>query len=184
MLTPSGRMTAPTLQALLHDGTLAGEWFLDPRTSSIRLKSKAIWGLVPVNGIFREVGGYGTVSPDGEVVGTITVAAASIDTKHARRDAHLRSAAFFDSGDYPDITFTAEAARPSSQRLAVTGALTVRDHTRPLSFDAVASVQGDGQIWLDAEVHVNRTDFGLTWNVIGMAAMDNTISVHAVFTRW
>jgi polyisoprenoid-binding protein YceI len=45
----------------------------------------------------------------------------------------------------------------------VTGALTVRDHTRPLSFDAAASAQGDGEIWLDAEVHINRADFGLTW---------------------
>jgi polyisoprenoid-binding protein YceI len=65
----------------------------------------------------------------------------------------------------------------------VTGALTVRGRTRPLSFDAAASVQGDGEVWLDAEVHINRADFGLTWNLIGMVSMDNTLTVHAVFTR-
>ena len=115
--------------------------------------------------------------------GTIRVAAASIDTRHARRDAHLRSADFFDSGNHPDITFTVDGIRPSGQGVAVTGALTVRDRTRPLSFAAAASVQGDGEIWLDAEVHVNRADFGLTWNQLGMVAVNNTLIIHAVFTR-
>ena len=85
-------------------GALAGEWVLDPRKSSIRLKSSSMWSLTPVNGVFREVRGNGTVFPDGEVSGTVTVAAASIDTKNIRRDTHLRSADFFDSGNNPDIT--------------------------------------------------------------------------------
>jgi polyisoprenoid-binding protein YceI len=51
-------------------------------------------GLVPVNGVFREVSENGAVSADGEVSGTVTVAAASIDTNNTRRDAHLRSADF------------------------------------------------------------------------------------------
>jgi polyisoprenoid-binding protein YceI len=51
-----------------------------------------------------------------------------------------------------------------------------------VSFDAtVTSV--DGEVWLDGEIPVNRTDFGLTWNWLGIASMDNTIVVHAVFTR-
>jgi len=65
----------------------------------------------------------------------------------------------------------------------VTGALTVRDRTRTLSFAAAASAQGDGEIWLDAEVHVNRADFGLTWNQLGMTSMNNTLTIHAVFAR-
>ena len=36
---------------------------------------------------------------------------------------------------------------------------------------------------LDAEVQVNRADFGLTWNQMGMASIHNTITVHAVFTK-
>lgn len=155
MQAPSGQVTATALQALLKDGVLAGEWVLDPRQSSIRLKSKSVAGLVRVNGIFREVGGNATVSADGEVSGTLRVAAASIDTKNTRRDSHLRTADFFDSASYPDVTFTADGIRPSGAGVAVTGALTVRDHTRPLSFDAAASVQGDGVIWLDAEVRID-----------------------------
>jgi hypothetical protein len=47
MQAPSGQMPAPALQALLKDGALAGEWVLDPRTSSIRLKNRSMGGLVP-----------------------------------------------------------------------------------------------------------------------------------------
>src|SRR6266487_3040382 len=75
------------LQALVQDGTLAGEWVLDPGRSSIRLKTRAL-GL-PVKGVFGEIGGYGTVSADGEVSGTIAVAVASIDTGNSKRDTDL-----------------------------------------------------------------------------------------------
>jgi polyisoprenoid-binding protein YceI len=182
MQEPSEQVTAPGLQALLTGRALAGEWVLDPRRSSIRLKSKII-GLVPVTGVFRQVAGNGTVSADGGVSGAVTVAAASIDTKNARRDRHLRSADFFDTGNHPDLTVTVEGIRPSGLGVAVTGALTVRGRTRPLSFDAAVAVHGDGEVWLDAEVHINRADFGLTWNLMGMASMHNTLTIHSVFTR-
>ena len=178
----SGQSTAPEVRALLADGALAGEWVLDPRESSIRLKSRSM-GLIPVNGVFRDVSGNGAIAADGEVSGTVTVAAASIDTKNTRRDAHLRSADFFDSGNHPDITFTADDIQPSGRGVAVTGMLTVRGRTRPLSFDAAASVRADGGIRVDAEVHVHRADFGLTWNRMGMISMTNTLTIHAVFTR-
>ncbi len=171
------------MQALLEDGTLAGKWVLDPGASSIRFKSRSMFGLVPVNGVFREVSGSGIISPEGEVSGTVTVAAGSVDTKHAKRDKHLRSADFFDSDGSPDITFTANGVRESGQSVTVTGALTIRGRTRPLSFDATASVHGGAEIWLDGETRVNRGDFGITWNMLGMVAMDNTLTIHAVFTR-
>jgi polyisoprenoid-binding protein YceI len=181
-MASSGQVTAPALHALLADGALTRKWVLDPRRSSIRLKAKVI-GLLPVNGSFSEVSGNGTVSPDGAVSGTVTVAAASIDTKNTRRDTHLRSADFFDSGNHPDITFTVDGIRLSAQGAAVTGALTVRGRRRPLSFAAAASAHGDGEIWLDAEVHINRADFGLTWNLLGTTSMHSALPIHAVFTR-
>jgi len=183
MREPSGQAAAPALQALLTGGALAGDWVLDPRRSSIRLKSRAMWGLAPVTGVFGEVSGHGTVSAGGEVSGTVTVAAASIDTKNTRRDRHLRSADFFDTGSHPDMTFAADGVRPSGLGVTVTGALIVRGRTRRLSFDAAASVPGDGELGLDAEVRINRADFGLTWNLMGMASMHNTLIIHAVFTR-
>ena len=174
---------ASPLQALLEDRALAGEWVLDPGRSSVRLTNRSVCGLVRANGVFRQVSGTGTVAPDGKVSGTVTVAAASIDTRNTRRDTHLRSADFFDSANHPDITFTADVVRLSGQGVVVTGVLIVRDRTRPLSFDAAASVRGAGEICLDAEVRINRADFGLTWNLAGLLSMDNTLTIHAVFTR-
>ena len=175
-------MTAPALLDLLSGGTLTGEWVLDPHNSSVRLKNKSM-GLIPVRGVFREVSGTGAVSPDGTATGTLLVAAASIDTQNTKRDTHLRSADFFDSDNHPDITFTADDIRPSAHGVTVTGALTIRGRTRPLSFDATASVPGDGEVWLDAGVRVNRADFGITWNVLGMVSQTSTLIIHAVFTR-
>jgi len=181
MHAPPGQMTVPVVQALLKDGTLAGKWALDPRASSIRLKSM-IYGMIPVKGVFREVSGNGTISADGQASGTLTIAAASIDTKNTRRDTHLRSADFFDSGNHPDVTFTADRFRPSGQDVTVSGVLTVHGRARPLSFGAAATFHGDGEIWLDAEVRINRADFGLTWNLMGTAGVNNTLTIHAVFT--
>ena len=182
-MTESQQVTPQAVQELLRDGKLAGSWTLDAARSEIGLKSKSIWGLVPVKGVFREVAGSGTVSAAGDVAGTITVAAASIDTKMKKRDEHLRSADFFDVDSHPDITFAAKQVQPSGQGVTVTGDLTVRGTTRPVSFAAQVSSVGDAEVSLDGEVQVNRADFGLTWNQLGMSSVHNTITVHAVFTR-
>jgi polyisoprenoid-binding protein YceI len=182
-MAPSEQITAPALQELLNEAALAGEWILDSSRSTVSLKSRSMWGLAPVNGVFRQVTGKGTVSPTGEVSGAITVVAASIDTKNSRRDKHLRSADFFDSDNHPDITFTVEGIRPSGQGVTVTGTLRVGDRARPVTFDGTAALNGDGEVWLDAEVHINRADFGLTWNKLGVASMSNTLTIHAVFTK-
>jgi polyisoprenoid-binding protein YceI len=65
----------------------------------------------------------------------------------------------------------------------VTGTLTVRGRTRPLTFPAKVAVVSSGEVWLNAEIQVNRADFGLTWNLMGMTSMQNTITVNAVFAK-
>jgi polyisoprenoid-binding protein YceI len=182
-MATSEQTTAPALQQLLNDAALAGEWILDSSRSTVSLKNRSMGGLVRVHGIFRQVTGNATVSPAGQVSGALTVAAASIDTKNARRDTHLRSADFFDSDNYPAITFTVDGIRPSGRGVTVTGTLSVRDRRQPISFDAAAAVRGNGEVWLDAEVSINRAGLGLTWNLLGLVSMNNTITVHAVFTR-
>lgn len=182
-MASSERITGPALQELLEDAALAGEWVLDPSRSTVSLESRSIAGLVRVHGVFRQVTGNGTVSPTGEVSGTLTVVAASVDTKNAKRDAHLRSADFFDSDNNPDITFTVAGIRPSGEGVTVTGTLSVRGRSRPLTFDGTAAVHGDGEVWLDAAVGVNRADFGLTWNRLGLVSNNSTITIHAVFTN-
>jgi polyisoprenoid-binding protein YceI len=182
-MAQSEHATSPALQALLQDGKLAGSWSLDGSRTQIGLKSKSMWGMVPVKGVFREASGNGTVSAAGDVAGVITVAAGSIDTKTKKRDEHLRSADFFDVDSHPHITFTVKQVQPSGQGVTVTGELTVRDSTRPVSFAARVSSLDEAEVSLDGQFQVNRADFGLTWNQLGMSSVHNTITVHAVFTR-
>jgi hypothetical protein len=61
------------VQALLAEARLAGDWTLDGAKSTIGLRSRSMWALARVNGVFGQVTGHGTVSPTGEVSGTITV---------------------------------------------------------------------------------------------------------------
>jgi polyisoprenoid-binding protein YceI len=178
-----GQVTGSALQALLDEAALAGNWVLDGARSTVGLRSKSIWGLVPVKGAFGQVSGTGTVAADGQVTGTISVAAASIDTKNKKRDVHLRSADFFESEKYPDIVFAITGITPSGPGVTVTGQLTVRDQTRPVSFDAAVSAASAGEVILDAEVPFNRADFGLTWNQLGMSSMHSILAIHAVFSR-
>jgi len=181
-MPPSGQLTSLAVQALLQGGTLAGSWTLDPARSQVQLDTRHTWGLRPIHGVFHQVTGNGTVTAAGDVTGTITVAAGSIDTKSKMRDKDLRSAKLFDIANHPDITFAADDVTLADGRVRVTGSLTVRGRTRPLSFDAKVSAAED-EVWLDAEVPVNRADFGLTYSPMRMASMNNIIAVHAVFTR-
>ena len=181
-MTSPGQLTLPELHALLQDGKLAGAWTLDAARSEVRLETRHTWGLRPLHGAFRQVTGNGTVTAAGEVTGVMTVAAQSIDTKNSTRDKHLRSADFFDVTTHPDLTFTVDDVSPADGGVRVAGSLTVRGTTRPAAFDATVSAAG-GEVVLDGELQVNRADFGLTWNRMGIASMDNTIVVHAVFTR-
>jgi polyisoprenoid-binding protein YceI len=181
-MAPSEQLTATALQALLQDGKLAGSWTLDPARSEVRLESRHTWGLRPLHGVFRQVTGSGEVTAAGAATGIITVAAGSVDTKNRTRDKHLRSADFFDIAKHPDITFAVDGVSPADGGVRITGQLTVRGTTRPAAFDATVSATGD-EVRLDGKLPVNRADFGLTWNRIGIAPMDNTIVIHAVFTR-
>lgn len=181
-MTPQGQPAASALQTLIEDGTLAGSWTLDPARSEVRLESRHTWGLRPVHGVFRQVTGNGTVTAAGQVTGTLTVAAGSIDTKNKARDKDLRSAKLFDIANHPDITYTVDGMQPASGVARVTGSLTVRGRSRPLSLDAKVSAAA-GEIQLDAEIPVNRADFGLTYSPLRMASLNNTVTVHAVFTR-
>jgi polyisoprenoid-binding protein YceI len=181
-MTAEGQPPASALQALVKDGTLTGSWTLDPARSQVKLETRHTWGLLPVHGVFHQVTGGGTVSDAGEVSGSITVAAGSVDTKNKRRDSDLRSAKVFDIANHPDITYTVDGMQPAGEGVRVTGSLTVHGTTRPLAFDATVSATG-GEVQFDAEVPVNRADFGLTYSPLGMAAMHNTIVIHAVFAR-
>ena len=135
-MTAHGQPATSPLQALAGDGALAGSWTLDPARSEVLLETRHTWGLRPVHGVFRQVTGNGTVTADGQVTGTLTVAAGSVDTKNKMRDKDLRSAKVLDIASHPDITYTVDGMQPAGDAARVTGSLTVRGRTLPLSLDA------------------------------------------------
>src|ERR1700722_3466194 len=127
MTTPA--QASAVLRDQLANGSLAGNWTLDPARSTATLRSRSMWGLVPVKGVFREIEGGGTISPAGEVTGRIVLAAEAVDTKVAKRDTHLRSADFFHAEKYPAITFTLDKLEPAGDGVSVSGTLTVRERS-------------------------------------------------------
>ena len=101
----------------------------------------------------------------------ITIDAASVDTGVVKRDAHLRSADFFDVAKYPTLTFqSTKAVRNGSGQIEITGNLTMHGVTKPvvLTVSEVSSEKKDGlgavRMGASAQTTVNRKDFGLLWN--------------------
>ena len=161
-----------------------GLWELDPARSTVAFRHKSMWGLVTVNGRFTVISGGGEVLPDGTAHGTLVLDASSLDTRQGTRDKHLRSAAFFHAQEHPEITFTARNATPQADgTVQVTGELTVRGTTRPLSFTAHADTAAPGAVSLSAQMTVDRAEFGLTWNQLGSLRGLTTVTVNLRFTH-
>ncbi|MDL5204308.1 YceI family protein [Streptomyces sp. ALI-76-A] len=161
-----------------------GTWQLDPTASTVALRHRTMWGLVTVKGVFTEVTGRGEVRPDGSAVGTLTIDVASLDTKNAKRDTHLRSADFFDVGNHPEITFAVRSAELRDGGTAqVVGQLTARGVSRPLSLTARVLGADSDAVTLEAEFTVDRDQFGMGWNQMGMIRGLTTVTATLRFTR-
>ncbi|MEW1859664.1 YceI family protein [Streptomyces sp. NPDC088194] len=164
----------------------AGRWVLDPARSSVGFRSKTFWGLLTVKGTFGTVSGEGEVAPDGTGRGTLTIDAASLDTGNGKRDTHLRSADFFAVDEHPTIVFTAgsvTAPADGSGEVQVTGDLAVRGVSRPIAFPARVTLASPQEATLEADLPVDRAEFGITWNQLGMLLSPSTVVVTAHYRR-
>jgi polyisoprenoid-binding protein YceI len=128
--------------------------------------------LSKVRGRFGEFSGtiqYDETNPQNSRV-DVTIQARSIDTAEVDRDTHLRSADFFDVDKYPTLTFTSASVTPrGGNNYDVAGNLTVhgvtKEVTLPASFLGTAlDPWGNTKFVFEAELALNRKDFGLTWN--------------------
>ena len=101
---------------------------------------------------------------------TVTIQAASIDTNERDRDAHLRSADFFEVEKFPTLTFKSSAiTRKGSDGFDVVGDVTIHGVTKPVTFDVTflgkaKDPWGNERIAFEAETTINRKDHGLLWN--------------------
>jgi polyisoprenoid-binding protein YceI len=100
----------------------------------------------------------------------VTVDPASVNTREEKRDAHLKSADFFDVEKFPQVTFAATQTKKRGDTLEVTGNLTIRDTTREvtLTVDNVTPEQADPwgarRVGASARTKIKRSDFGMRWN--------------------
>jgi len=100
----------------------------------------------------------------------VSIQATSIDTSQADRDVHLRSADFFDVEKFPTLTFKSTRVTPTgNQTFAVAGDLTIHGITKsvvlPTTFLGMAKDPwGNERAGFEAEVTINRKDYGLNWN--------------------
>lgn len=149
-------------------------WELDPAHSLVEFSAKHMM-ITTVKGRFGEVRGTIRMDEDDLAVSSVAVEidGASIDTRAAQRDEHLRSADFLDVESYPTLTFrsTGIEGRPAEagDRFRVIGDLTIRGTTREVELDAVFEGRGmdpwgGERVSFSAETRIDRREFDLTWN--------------------
>jgi polyisoprenoid-binding protein YceI len=180
---PQVRADGETADAVDSAVAGPGTWALDAAHSSAAFRHKTIWGLATVRGTFSDLTGSAQILPDGSAQGRLEIGAASLDTKNAKRDTHLKSAAFFNAGDHPRIVLEVRRATRSGSTVSGSGDLTVAGATRPLDFTATVTEATADAITVRAEVEVDRASFGMTWNQMGMLKGLATVSIVAKFTR-
>lgn len=150
---------------------LSGTYVLDPSHSRIGFIARHAM-IAKVRGSFEQYEGTATVNGADPASSTlsVTIQAASVDTRDANRDGHLKSADFFDVETYPTITFTATGFQiTDGATVEVTGDLTIKGVTHevtvPFEFGGEATDPfGNARIGFEGQVTVNRKDWGLAWN--------------------
>ena len=146
-----------------------GTWTIDPSHSEVGFTVRHL-GISKTRGRFGAFAGDIVVAerPEDSRV-SVTIDPASVDTKDAGRDEHLRGADFFSVEDHPSLTFVTTSVAPSGDRWAVTGDLTIAGVTKPVVLDTevtglATDPWGNDRVGFVASTEVNREDFGLTWN--------------------
>jgi polyisoprenoid-binding protein YceI len=166
MTNPSTFTPANTL------ANLSGTYILDPAHTRIGFVARHAM-VTKVRGQFNDFEGSGDVDPSDFTKSTVTVTiqAASIDTRNEQRDAHLRSNDFLAMEEYPQITFTSTGVQQSGPTsVELTGDLTIRGVTNtvtiPFEFEGAATdPYGNLRVGFEGSVVINRKDYGVTWNV-------------------
>jgi len=152
--------------------TATTTWNIDPVHSVAEFKVKHMM-ISNVKGQFTAITGVINLDENDVTNSHVeaTIETASVNTRDAQRDAHLKSPDFFDVENYPTLTFrSTRISRTAGGELAVEGDLTIRGVTRKVAFDVEGPTPPAKDPWgntrrgLSAATRINRKDFGLTWN--------------------
>jgi len=171
-------------------------WNIDPVHSVAEFKVKHMM-ISNVKGQFTGLQGLLTLDEANIINSHVqaSIDAASITTRDAQRDAHLKSADFFDVEKFPALSFkSTRVSRTRDGELAIDGELTIHGVTRNVVFavegptPSAKDPWGNTRLGLSASTKLNRKDFGLTWNTAletgGILVGDEvTITLEAQFVK-
>lgn len=161
-------------------------WKLDPSHTIVEFSAKHLM-ISTVKGRITDV--EGTIEADESDFRKSSVEAnlnaASIDTRTEQRDNHLRSADFLHVESFPAIKFRSTRIEGDKNEFKLTGDLTIKDVTRPITLDVSFEGQtkdpwGGERVGFSAKGKLDRRDFGLTWNQLletGGAVVGNEIKI-------
>jgi polyisoprenoid-binding protein YceI len=173
-----------SLSEFFSDPASTGTWTVVADQSTIAVKAKSMWGLAPVKGRFTEFSGDGQVTAPQTVSGRIDIKAASMRTGIRKRDNHMHSSDFFDAEKFPDINVVVTGADAiEGDSVTLNAQLTIKGTTKPLALVTRVAPVGDGGMRLTTQATVNRQDFGVAGNLLGMVGDMATISGDLVFRR-
>ncbi len=143
---------------------------LDPTHTTLEFVVRHLM-ITKVRGRFTGFTGQIELAPDSDLPTAVsaTIEAGSIDTREDQRDAHLRSADFFDVEKYPKLTFESARIYGTPDEFTIDGKLTIHGVTRDVSLAGAFEGRmndpwGGVRVGYSAHTTINRKDFGLTWN--------------------
>ena len=148
-------------------------WEIDSSHSSVHFAVRHLV-IAKVRGTFARWSGSVQVPDDDFSKATVdvTIDASSIDTGVDQRDAHLKSADFFDVAQFPELRFVARRVQPrSGSEIDVVGDLTIKGSTHEIALRVEQHGQtkdpwGNLRAAFTAKASIDRKDFGLTWNQV------------------
>jgi polyisoprenoid-binding protein YceI len=151
--------------------TLTGTYAIDPAHSRIGFVARHAM-VTKVRGAFNDFTGSFVLDGDSPAnsTATVTIKAASIDTRNEQRDGHIRGNDFLSMDEYPEITFVSTSARQTGdEAFELTGDLTIKgisnSITIPFSYEGSAKDPfGNFRVGFEGAVTINRKDYGVTWN--------------------
>jgi polyisoprenoid-binding protein YceI len=147
-------------------------WTVDPNHTQVEFSAKHM-GIMTVKGHITGVRASIDFDEDDFTASTVaaTIDAGTLTTNDERRDTHLKSPDFLNIEQFPTITFkSTHIERAAHERYKMTGDLTIRGVTRPVSLDVVYSGQakdpmGNMHAGFSASTTIHRKDWGLNWNM-------------------
>jgi polyisoprenoid-binding protein YceI len=169
-------------------GYVAGTWAIDPVHSEVSFVVRHMM-VSKVRGRFDKFEGT-IVTAEDPLASTVTASVDldSINTGQEQRDAHIRSADFFEVEKYPEMTFVSTAIKGGEEGFVLEGDLTLKGITKSVAFNLEVNgigpdAYGGTRIGFSAETQIRRSEFGVNFNgpipgVPGGVAVSENVTIN------